>query len=135
MNIVIVIEMTELEANRIGERFGCEAAPLRWQTQKISSSNKRSKTPGTTAVIMVLTSVVSDPVHCRHSICRRPGVLDRVMEELLLCNYLMRVAQQLVCSKSVYVCNLLPAPAFSSTITIFMRPQMTSQRPNWSVLG
>ena len=92
MNIVIVIEMTELEANRIGERFGCEAAPLRWQTQKTSSSNKQSKTPGTTAVIMVLTSVVSDPVHRRQSLCRRPGVLDRVMEELLFCIYLMRVA-------------------------------------------
>ena len=62
------------------------------QTQKTSSSNKRSKTPGTTAVIMVLTSVVSDPIRRRHSICRRPGVLDRVMEELFFCIYLMRVA-------------------------------------------
>ena len=92
MNIVIVIEMTELEANRIDERFWCEAAPLRWKTQKTSSFNKRSKTPGTTAMIMVLTSVVSDPVRCSHSICCRPGVLDRVMEELLFCIYLMRVA-------------------------------------------
>ena len=92
MNIVIVIEMTELEANRIGERFRCEAAPLRWQTQKTSSSNKQSKTHGTTAVIMVLTSVVSDPVRRRQSICRRSGVLDLVMEELLFCIYLMKFA-------------------------------------------
>ena len=92
MNIVIVIEMTELEANRIGERFGCKAAPLRWQTQKTSFSNKQSKTPGTTAVIMVLTTVVSDSVHRRQSICHRPGVLDRVMEELFFCIYLLRVA-------------------------------------------
>ena len=41
MNIVIVIEMTELEGNRVGKRFLCEAAPLRRQTQKTSSSNKR----------------------------------------------------------------------------------------------
>ena len=92
MNIIIVIEMTELEANRVGERFLCEAAPLSSQTQKTSSSNTRSKTPGTTAVIMVLTSLVPDSVHRRQSICRRPGVLERVLEELLFCICLLRVA-------------------------------------------
>ena len=122
MNIIIVIEMTELEANRVGKRFLCEAAPISSQTQKISSSNTRSKTPGTTAVIMVLTSLIPDPVLRRQSIFRHPGVLERVLEELLFSRGL------LVCVKSVYVRNLLPAPAFSSTITIFMRPQMTSQR-------
>ena len=35
--------------------FLCKAAPLRRQIQKTSSSNTRSKTPGTMAVITVLT--------------------------------------------------------------------------------
>ena len=85
MNIIIVIEMTELEANRVGKRFLCEAAARR----------KRPvlpKTPGTTAVIMVLTSLMPDPVHRRQSIFRRPGVLERVLEELLFCIGLPRVA-------------------------------------------
>ena len=34
-------------------------------------------------VIMVLTSLVPDPVRCRHSICRRPSVFHSVLEELL----------------------------------------------------
>ena len=72
MNIIIVIEMTELEANRVGKRFLCEAAPISSQTQKTSSS-----------VIMVLTSLMRDPVHRRQSIFRCPGVLERVLEELL----------------------------------------------------
>ena len=84
MNIVIVTEMTELEANRVGKRFLCEAASLRRQTQKTRSSNKQLKTPGTTAAIMVLISLIPDPVRRRHSICFRPGVLERVLEELLL---------------------------------------------------
>ena len=92
MNIIIVIEMTELEANCVGKRFLCEAAPLSSQTQKTSSSNTRSNTPGTTAVIMVLTSLIPDSVHRRQSIFRRPGVLERVLEELLFCIYLLRVA-------------------------------------------
>ena len=91
MNIIIVIEMTELEANRVGKRFLCEVAPLSSQTQKTSSSNTRSKTPGTTAVIMVLTSLVPDSVHHRQSMFRRPGVLER-MEELLFCICPLRVA-------------------------------------------
>ena len=41
---------------------------------------------------MVVTSLVPDPVRRRHSICCRPGVLDRVMEGLLFCIYLMGVA-------------------------------------------
>ena len=92
MNIIIVIEMTELEANRVGKRFLCEAASISSQTQKTSSSNTRSKTPGTTAVIMVLTSLIPDPVHRRQSIFRRLGVLERVLEELLFCTGLPRVA-------------------------------------------
>ena len=92
MNIIIVIEMTELEANHIGKRFLCEAAPLGSQTQKTSSSNMRSKMPGMTAVIMVLTSLIPDPVHRRQSICRHPDVLERVLEELLFCICLLRVA-------------------------------------------
>ena len=92
MNIIIVIEMTELEANRVGKRFLCEAAPISSQTQKTSSSNTRSKTPGTTAVIMVLTSLMPDPVNRRQSIFRCPGVLERVLEELLFYIGLPRVA-------------------------------------------
>ena len=99
MNIVIVIEITELEANRVGKRFLCEAAPLRRQTQKTSSSNKRSETSRTTATILVLISLVPDPVRHRHSICRRPGVLERVLEELLFCTCLLRVAG--LCKKRV----------------------------------
>ena len=34
-------------------------------------------------VIMVLTSLVPDPVRCRHSICSRPSVFHSVLEELL----------------------------------------------------
>ena len=92
MNIITVIEMTELEANRVGKRFLCEAAPISSQTQMTSSSNTRSKTPGTTAVIMVLTSLIPDPVNRRQSIFRLPGVLERVLEELLFCIGLPRVA-------------------------------------------
>ena len=41
---------------------------------------------------MVLTSLIPDPVHGRQSIFRRPGVLERVLEELPLCIGLRRVA-------------------------------------------
>ena len=87
MNIIIVIEMTELEANRVGKRFLCEAAPISSQFFQHTI-----KDAGTTAVIMVLTSLIPDPVHRRQSIFRRPGVLERVLEELLFCIGLPMVA-------------------------------------------
>ena len=120
MNIIIVIEMTELEANHVGKRFSCEAAPLRSQTQKTSSSNKRFKIPGTAAVLMVLTSLVSDPVRRLHSICRRPGVLERVLEKLLFCTCLLRGAGR---RKERLRSHFASSTGISSTITIFMRPQ------------
>ncbi len=88
-----LIEMTELEANRVGKRFLCEVTPFRRQTQRTSYSNKRSKTPWMTAVITaVLTGLVPDPVRLHHSICHRPGVFDSMLEELLFCVCLLRVA-------------------------------------------
>ena len=120
VSINIVIEMTELEANRVGKRFSCEAAPLRSQTQKTTSSNKQYKMPGTTAVLMVLTSLVPDPVRRRHSICRRPGVLERALEELLFCTCLLRGAgRRKERLRSHFACST----GISSTITISMRPQ------------
>ena len=40
----------------------------------------------------ILTSLVPDPVRHCHSICRRLGVLHRVLEEMLFCICLLRVA-------------------------------------------
>ena len=127
MNIVIVLEMPVLEAICVRKRFLRKPTTISRQVQECSSSNTRSKTPGRRQIEWrdgqgQVSGYQGQTSQCHdHRCC--PGCL---------CSLVGRTGLLLVC--------LLRGPAshkkrlpmqFASSsiiITIFMRPQMTSQR-------
>ena len=92
MNIVIVLEMPVLEAKCERKRSLRLPAPLRRQVQKSSSSNTRSKTPGRWQIEWRRRTGSGTRLVSTMNTAVVPGILNRLLEELVICVWLLRGA-------------------------------------------
>ena len=104
-------------------------ASLRRQVQKSSSSNTRSKTPGRQQIEWRRRTGSGTRLVSTMSTAVVPGILNRLLEELVFCVWLLRGAAS---HEKRLPTRFASSSVISITIIILTRPPIVH---NWSALG